>query len=328
MEELTFRRVAPSDGALLYGFFRSLSGESVNLLTRESISAASAERRCREQASPDGRDSGYLLLSKAGKAIGYAELKDREHPVPELRIAVADAYAGNGYGLYFLDRIRDEIVREGRCGLRASFPARNMRVHRLLGLHGFRQEGLTPEGDLLLMWETPAEPCVRLPSPDREVTLRSGRRVLLRSVRPGDGEKLEAFFKVMDGQSRAFFTPHDLSREYLDGIASADGPDFDRFVAEDCVDGHLVGYFFLSRLTRQIPSMGIGSLAEVQGEGMGRAMMELLTGRAAAYGKRVMRLITHSTNYRAQKLYKTFGFSQVGVSVNGELLMLCPLDQY
>ena len=39
------------------------------------------------------------------------------------------------------------------------------------------------------------------------------------------------------------------------------------------------------------------------------------------------RLTTHTSNLRAQKLYKTSGFEIIGTATNGEYVMLCDLDR-
>ncbi|MEA4823542.1 MAG: GNAT family N-acetyltransferase [Clostridiaceae bacterium] len=329
-QTLAVRPLNGDDAARLSAFFRALSPDALSLFTPHSISPEALERICRETV--DMTHTARLAAVSDDRIVGYGILDELYRPVPILSLGILDAYAGCGIGKMLLNAMLDWARSRDYVLACAAVPPRNVRAHRLLQHDGFYQVGNAMNGDMLFMYNLVPQSAESLTCWEPvaiSYTARSGKPYMLRSLREDDGAKLDAFFHSMSPASIAFFTPHRLDRASLDTLCrdTQHDPMDDRFVAVWTVDGEerVIGYVFLRLLDEVVTSVGIGVADEAQGEGIGRVMLTFLKSRARTHGKHVLRLITHSTNYKAQKLYKTCGFEQYGTATNGELLMFCPL---
>lgn len=320
MQEITLKT---ADAELLGTFFKNLGAEALARFTPHGISPAALRGVC-----TDPSDARLVAVNADGMPVAYAVLREIARPVPELLIAAAEP--GCGYGTRTLELVKAYAREQNKTALRASVEPDNMRAHRLLGHHGFTQIGFTGGMNLLLLCDLRENPTPRgkLPEVSREYISRTGNRCTFRSLCADDGERLDAFFRQLDKKSRAFFTPHDLTRPFLETLCRDTAADInaDRFIVTD-TDGRIAGYVFLSALQSPLPSMGIGTAEWARGEGLGREMLRFIQNRARAYGLHAIRLSTHLTNYTAQKLYKTSGFEVIGTTSFGELLMLCDLGR-
>ena len=81
------------------------------------------------------------------------------------------------------------------------------------------------------------------------------------------------------------------------------------------VDGVIVGYAGLSKLgqSKQADIQTIATSLDQRGKGIGRAMMQVLTAKAADLGAQEIFLEVRADNQVAQKLYEVFGFKKIGI---------------
>jgi ribosomal-protein-alanine N-acetyltransferase len=129
-----------------------------------------------------------------------------------------------------------------------------------------------------------------------------------RLARPALEQPLTDFFAglVSAGDGR-WFHPHPLDRAEANRICSYDGQDV-YYVAVD--DGVVLGYAFLRGWDEgfSVPSLGIAVDASVRGQGVGRALMELLHLVARRRGSERVRLKVYPENANAVDLYRSLGY--------------------
>lgn len=70
----------------------------------------------------------------------------------------------------------------------------------------------------------------------------------------------------------------------------------------------IIGWVFLEQLTSAEPQLGIGVADAWQGQGIGRALMKALLGKARHYALAAIYLIVVHDNERAIQLYQNCGF--------------------
>jgi ribosomal protein S18 acetylase RimI-like enzyme len=82
------------------------------------------------------------------------------------------------------------------------------------------------------------------------------------------------------------------------------------------------GYGFVSP---NIPQLGIATLAEYRGRGLGRTLMQGLIQHAMSEGRPALSLSVEEDNWRALRLYQDLGFERVG-QVGNSWTMVLSLD--
>jgi GNAT superfamily N-acetyltransferase len=119
------------------------------------------------------------------------------------------------------------------------------------------------------------------------VVLRDGREVEVRPIGPDDGERLAEFHARLSPETvrRRYFSAHPvLSPDELHRFTHVDGDT--RLALVAVLDGAIVG---VGRY-ESIPGTGTVEVAfvvrdDLQGLGLGRALVELIAEAAAAHGK-------------------------------------------
>lgn len=128
---------------------------------------------------------------------------------------------------------------------------------------------------------------------------------------PGVRRATPADATSMARVAEAAYTPY---LERMDGLRP--GPldtDYDRAVADSEAwvverDGAVVGYLLLVEEDDALLLDNVAVLPAHHGTGIGRALLTLAEGRAAALGQRWIRLYTHVTMTENQRLYERLGY--------------------
>jgi RimJ/RimL family protein N-acetyltransferase len=139
------------------------------------------------------------------------------------------------------------------------------------------------------------------------LTCRDSRRLTVRRLRTADAEALQRFNRELSEPSRRWFLPHPYDDETVGRVLQRSEAGEDLTLG--LFDGlRLVGYFFLWYVRRRVPLLGIGLVDDLQGQGLGRPMLELLIAQARAAGCEAIELTTMLDNDRAFALYRKVGF--------------------
>jgi ribosomal-protein-alanine N-acetyltransferase len=107
-----------------------------------------------------------------------------------------------------------------------------------------------------------------------------------------------------------YFHPHSFTSEELNKIISHCEQDI--YVA--LVRGsQILGYGMLRGWDEgfSVPSLGIAISSKMQGQGLGRALMEFLHAAARMKGANQVRLACYKQNLRAMSLYQSLGYAFV-----------------
>ena len=143
----------------------------------------------------------------------------------------------------------------------------------------------------------------------------------LRELAAGDELLLNEFFDQMGGESRALFNRRDYNRKGV--LKQCSRPDPARRYWLALLEGRMAGYVFFLDWSTGVPELGLAVRDELQGRHLGRRLVEFALQEAKNAGKGGVVLTTHLANLRAQALYESCGFRQMGVGKNGtEVLYL------
>jgi [ribosomal protein S18]-alanine N-acetyltransferase len=126
----------------------------------------------------------------------------------------------------------------------------------------------------------------------------------LRAMTPAD---LEA---VLDLE-HALFGDEAWSRQMLEGELAEQPRSRYYLVADD--DGALAGYAGLLVAGAQADVLTLAVAADRWGQGTGSALLDALLAEAARRGCTEIFLEVRTDNTRAQRLYRRYGFSQIGI---------------
>ena len=148
----------------------------------------------------------------------------------------------------------------------------------------------------------------------------------IRPLDETDTERLYAYFCSFSEETRYFFTPHALDRDFTAKLTHEDlaDPDTLRFVVVTRQNGEelIVGYFFFWSWLKKVPWFGIGVRDGYKGQGLGSRMMQHAVHEARQRQKGGILLTTRKDNTRAQALYRKFGYEILGEEPRGEYLLL------
>jgi ribosomal protein S18 acetylase RimI-like enzyme len=130
----------------------------------------------------------------------------------------------------------------------------------------------------------------------------------IRAVGPEHADALTRFFDVLQfhGVEKTFH-PHPLTADAAKERASYTGRDL-YFIL---IEGHdVMGYGMLRGWDEgyEVPSLGIALHPTIQGQGLGRLLMEFLRLAALRRGAKKIRLRVSRNNRRAISLYRSLGY--------------------
>ncbi|MBE5939588.1 MAG: GNAT family N-acetyltransferase [Lachnospiraceae bacterium] len=155
---------------------------------------------------------------------------------------------------------------------------------------------------------------------EKEIKLKDGRMLILRSPKLSDAEELIEYLKVTAGETEFLLKyPEEvnITIEQEEGILQW-FLDSDRdlmIIAE--VDGKIAGNCSLSPVGKKIRvrhrcSIGIALYEEYWGLGIGTALLKYLIEKAKEMGYEQMELVVVKRNEQAIALYKKMGFVECG----------------
>jgi len=139
--------------------------------------------------------------------------------------------------------------------------------------------------------------------------------ITIRPLQSDDEALINAFFEHMGGESRALFNRRDYNRRGVIKQCARPLPDRRFWLA--LLDGEMVGYVFFLDWKTGVPELGIAVRDDLQGQHLGKTLMEYAMNEARACGKGGIYLTTHTANLRGQALYDAMGFTCMGVTKNG-----------
>ena len=134
-------------------------------------------------------------------------------------------------------------------------------------------------------------------------------------MRAGDEPLIEDFFNLLDPHSTALFNRRNYNKRGVLRFCANPDPHRRYWMAE--LDGKMAGYVFFLDFHTSIPELGVAVRSELQGNGLGRHLVEFAINTAAECGKGGIQLTTHVANLRAQTLYEALGFMCMGSCKNG-----------
>ncbi len=142
------------------------------------------------------------------------------------------------------------------------------------------------------------------------VTLKSGRRVLIREIRPDDGPRLELSYRALSPQSqyrRFLASKPRLSDADIRYLTNVDGRDHLALVATTTTAPEWI--IAVARFVRFAEDPEAAEFAIVvgdpyQGEGLGTEMLERLAAAATARGIRRFRATVLAENVAVHKLMR------------------------
>lgn len=156
---------------------------------------------------------------------------------------------------------------------------------------------------------------------EQTITLKNGQSCVLRSPETEDAEQLVEYVKATAGETDFVIRypeeadiPVEQEKFFLQHFAESDR---DLMILAE-VDGKIAGNCQFSEIgkgrikVRHRCSFAIGLYREYWGLGIAKALMELLTEKAAELGYEQMELEVVSSNERAIGLYKRMGFVKTG----------------
>jgi len=140
-----------------------------------------------------------------------------------------------------------------------------------------------------------------------QIELPDGETLTIRSLRAGDGPRLQRFNAGLSAESRGFFLPHAYDDATVARMIERAENEMD--LTYLALDGEEVAaYFFLWEYTDPIPILGIGITDAWQGRGLGTRLMRILIDDARQAGRDGIDLTTMQHNDRAFALYRKMGF--------------------
>ncbi|MGB0578925.1 MAG: GNAT family N-acetyltransferase [Limisphaerales bacterium] len=151
---------------------------------------------------------------------------------------------------------------------------------------------------------------------DRTITSRSGQTLTVRRLAGRDVNALQSFHQELSPETRSRFTPHAYEDAIIAVYVRRNEQGKDLIYVLETGDREIVGYFFLWEFKDPVPLLGIGLADAMQGEGLGKTMMEILIAEAQAAGCDGIELTTFPDNERAFRLYLSVGFNEIGMVEN------------
>ncbi len=142
---------------------------------------------------------------------------------------------------------------------------------------------------------------------DGEVGGEPKIRQATETLRPMTPADLKAVLEL----EHALFGEEAWSRQMLEGELAEQPRSRHYLVADD--DGVIAGYAGLLVAGAQADVLTLAVAADRWGQGTGSALLEALLAEAARRGCAEVFLEVRTDNTRAQRLYRRYGFSQIGI---------------
>ncbi|MBI5698829.1 GNAT family N-acetyltransferase [Candidatus Saganbacteria bacterium] len=141
----------------------------------------------------------------------------------------------------------------------------------------------------------------------------SGKEIYsIRSIGPGDENKLHEFRNKLSDEAKSLFEGHHWDFRSLRRVVASSVKGDDLRLGAFDKSGQLVGYAFLQNYWAAVPVLGIAILDSLQNKGLGRGLMRCLLVEAIKANKRLVRLTVIKDNARAIGLYQKYGFKIIG----------------
>jgi putative acetyltransferase len=277
-------------------------------------------------AGPAAERSLILGVFEAGALRGYAGLTGRaslrQRHIAALSMAVDPAHQRRGFGDRLLRRLLEAADRwYGWLRIELGVNADNAGAIALYRKHGFEAEGLQRRAvftdgqfvDLARMARLRtgfvAPPALGEPPPEPPRGPRAA--VTLRAGKESDAEGFARLFDTESALEGTLQLPHQTTSSWSKRLAS-NGADVCVIVAEH--EGRLVGSAGLfpigqSPRVRHVRTLGMAVHPELQGRGVGHALMRALVDHADRWlGLGRVELELYVDNARARALYERHGF--------------------
>ena len=156
----------------------------------------------------------------------------------------------------------------------------------------------------------------------REVWLKDGEKLILRSPTPDEAETLLSHLKVMfresyrnmNGPADRWDTfPVEKEREILEGFAN-DTWRFmiSAFTKDGAIAGNLTCMGDQGAFQKHCATLGMGMLSQYQGRGLGNQLLQTAKFEAAKAGFRRLELNVRTFNKPGIALYEKIGFTRCG----------------
>ena len=148
--------------------------------------------------------------------------------------------------------------------------------------------------------------------------------IAIRPLIAGDEEKIRSFFDAMGDESSSFFNVNHGNEKRVMGFFSGETKNHSFFIAEK--ENICAGIMFIWDLEKSIPWFGIAVRDGMQGQGIGKKMIDYLKSylKDKDFGGLLLR--TSQSNIAAQKLYEKCGFERIGIHPSGEYLYILRLE--
>ncbi|MGQ9732469.1 MAG: GNAT family N-acetyltransferase [Candidatus Zipacnadales bacterium] len=135
-------------------------------------------------------------------------------------------------------------------------------------------------------------------------------------LRIEDASSLQAFYNGLSPSARCLFRPLGWNALYADcATVCAEAVEGKRLDYVLRSGKSIVGWAFLLGWEADVPHLGIGVADNYRGKGLGKQLIQRLINDARTAGKQAIELIYVKHNLPAGRLYRSFGFSEVGQHV-------------
>ena len=311
--EIVIRPIVAGDEEKINEFFSAMGGESRAFFNRGGGNQA----KTIEFAQKQNLGKQYWMAELEDKMVGLVFLWDLLTGFPWLGIAVREDLKGMHLGPRLIAFAQKYAAEQGKGGIQLTTHMANVRGQALYEKMGFRRIGTHgPSGEIYYLYriETNWEK-----SPIPATPYDDG--VTIRPIVPEDEALIEDFFRVMGGESRAFFNRGDGNKRWTLTFCKEQTADQQFWMAEE--DGKMVGLVFLWDLHTGLPWLGIAVREDYKGKHMGTRLIAYAQKYAEEQGKGGIQLTTHVANLRGQALYEKMGFRRMGIyGSSGEIYYL------
>ena len=148
-----------------------------------------------------------------------------------------------------------------------------------------------------------------------ELKSKNGQDIHIRTLSDTDVQALQAFNEELSEQTRSQFLPHGYDDKTILQYCERNKKNTDRIYVA-LLQNSIIGYFFLWEFKAPFPVLGIGIADAFQGQGLGKAMMNILIEDAKTAGSKGILLTTVLSNEAAYQLYLRMGFQYLGDTDN------------